>query len=68
MTKIEMDLPKQKQVLKNLFLKPVANILNNLHNIERNFLCVGRSDHPGLNKKPRSCDFQGVRNVFVQES
>lgn len=68
MTKIVMDLPKQKQVLKNLFLKPVGNILNNLQNIEHNFFCVGRSDHPGLKKKSRSCDFQGVRNVFVQES
>lgn len=51
MTKIEFALLEQKQVLKNLFFKPVGNILNNLQNIEHNFLCVGRSDHPGLKKK-----------------
>lgn len=51
MTKIEMDLLEQKQVLKKLFLNPVGNIVNNLQNIEHNFLCVGRSDHPGLKKK-----------------
>lgn len=57
---------EKKQALKDVFLEPVGNILNTLQNIEHNFMCVGRSDHLGLKKKPRSCGFQGVRHVSVQ--
>jgi hypothetical protein len=60
MLKIEMTLLKQKQDLKNVFLKLVGNILRNLHNVERNFTCVGRGNHPALKMK--------LRNVFIQKS
>lgn len=69
MPKIEMALLEQKQVLKNVFLKLVGNILNKyLQDIEHNFVCVGWTNHPGLKMKPRSCDFQGVKNVFLPRS
>lgn len=68
MSKIEMVLLEQKQVLKDVFLKLVGNILNKYpQNIEHNSVCVGWTDHPGLKNETKKLWFPGSDKCFCPE-